>query len=60
MEKRTLLAIVVSIAILLLWDFFLIQPRVEKDATVATQEAAEPPATPSWRLLRPQARMKRL
>lgn len=45
MEKRTLLAIVVSIAILLLWDFFLIQPRVEKDATVKTQEAAEPPAT---------------
>ncbi|HOO46194.1 MAG TPA: membrane protein insertase YidC [Deltaproteobacteria bacterium] len=49
MEKKTLLAIIISIAILLIWDLFFIQPRVEKEpAEVAGREepAEAEPAAP--------------
>ncbi|HHO75922.1 MAG TPA: membrane protein insertase YidC [Deltaproteobacteria bacterium] len=58
MEKKTLLAIIISIAILLIWDLFFIQPRVEKEsAEVATQE--EPPdvkpASPVLEINKPES-----
>jgi YidC/Oxa1 family membrane protein insertase len=44
MEKRTLLAIVVSIAILLLWDFFFIEPKSpeQPQGQTAQQEETAP------------------
>ena len=44
MEKKTLLAIIISIAILLIWDQFFIQPRQEKEPQEVTgvEETAAP------------------
>ena len=57
MEKKTLLAIIISIAILLIWDLFFIQPRVDKTPQdVAQQE--EPvvkPAPPILEIPQPEA-----
>ncbi len=49
MEKKTLLAIIISIAILLIWDQFFIQPRQEKapqEVTGVEETAAPQIATP--------------
>jgi YidC/Oxa1 family membrane protein insertase len=44
MEKRTLLAIVVSIAILLLWDFLFIEPKTPQQPQGQEELAQEQPA----------------
>ena len=44
MEKRTLLAIVISIAILLLWNFFFIEPKSpeQPQGQITQTEQTEP------------------
>ncbi|MBN2298637.1 MAG: membrane protein insertase YidC [Deltaproteobacteria bacterium] len=58
MEKKTLLAIIISIAILLIWDLFFIQPRVEKETPdVARQEETTDvkPAATVLKIQQPEA-----
>jgi YidC/Oxa1 family membrane protein insertase len=47
MEKKTLLAIIISIAILLIWDLLVIQPRKDETPQEVTgvEEAAKPEIT---------------
>jgi YidC/Oxa1 family membrane protein insertase len=52
MEKKTLLAIIISIAILIAWDILVIQPRTPKEQpaskqkTISVTPAVTPSATP--------------
>jgi YidC/Oxa1 family membrane protein insertase len=49
MEKKTLLAIIISIAILIAWDVFFVQPRMPKEQPKKTQTttAAAPKQVPA-------------